>query len=386
MCAPAGPPPSTELPHCHSLLAALLRYGTTHCAPSIVSGGSSAHGPCPQGGDDAAGCERRRGGARTRGPLRVRDGHGRRSRGSLQPMAVAQPAQALQLQPTSTAAPSKPSAPPEPPTSTCAPAAAAPAAAAAIAAAGAAPAPAPPREGVLGDNCRFVFLDVGANRGITARKLFEPNLFPGAPWVSSFEQHFGSVDVVREQACSFSFEPNPKWAQELSAIADAYRKRGWKHTNVLAAAWNRDETLKFFRTANDPLETGARLSQGVAGEVEVSVAALDLAAWMRRHILPRTWPPAWGAAGKVLMKMDVEGAEWTLLCCRRSWRAGLCAAAWISWPLSGTEAHTRRTDRGPSSAGARATWEFLMSADSSCQCKIVDLDDETGAASAFPLP
>ena len=45
----------------------------------------------------------------------------------------------------------------------------------------------------LGDGCGHVYLDIGSNRGVQVRKLFEPQRYPGAPVLQLFEQLFGDV-------------------------------------------------------------------------------------------------------------------------------------------------------------------------------------------------
>ena len=42
------------------------------------------------------------------------------------------------------------------------------------------------------DGCQHVFLDVGSNIGIQIRKLYEPQLFPGAFILPVFNSLFGN--------------------------------------------------------------------------------------------------------------------------------------------------------------------------------------------------
>lgn len=93
----------------------------------------------------------------------------------------------------------------------------------------------------LGDGCCCVFLDVGANRGIQTRKLFEPDLYPDASWPAVFREKFGSIDTIRGECCSIGIEPNPMHAAELKRLQDVYNARGWRVNFVNKAAWISDD-------------------------------------------------------------------------------------------------------------------------------------------------
>ena len=43
------------------------------------------------------------------------------------------------------------------------------------------------------DGCRHVYLDMGTNRGIQIRKLYEPHLFPNAKVLPIFDKFFGPI-------------------------------------------------------------------------------------------------------------------------------------------------------------------------------------------------
>ncbi len=77
------------------------------------------------------------------------------------------------------------------------------------------------------DGCRHIFLDVGSNRGVQIRKLFQPALFPSAPIVNHFEEMFGADEDRSagwgDRVCAVAFEPNPRHAEELTRLAEHYR-------------------------------------------------------------------------------------------------------------------------------------------------------------------
>ena len=64
-------------------------------------------------------------------------------------------------------------------------------------------------------NCRKIFLDLGANIGVTVKKLFEPNRYPESTTLPYFRKTFGyqwlrqSVRKFPNRLCALGFEPNP---------------------------------------------------------------------------------------------------------------------------------------------------------------------------------
>ena len=53
------------------------------------------------------------------------------------------------------------------------------------------------------DGCLHVFLDLGSNRGLQIRKLYEPETFPLAPVLPLYEKYFGRPeDRNLQEICS----------------------------------------------------------------------------------------------------------------------------------------------------------------------------------------
>ena len=77
------------------------------------------------------------------------------------------------------------------------------------------------------DGCLHVFIDLGSNRGLQIRKLYEPHNFPLAPVLPLYEKYFGKVETRSlTELCSVSFEPNSKRAAHLRGMAEAYATCG----------------------------------------------------------------------------------------------------------------------------------------------------------------
>ena len=79
------------------------------------------------------------------------------------------------------------------------------------------------------DGCLHVFIDLGSNRGLQIRKIYETHLFPLAPILPLYERYFGVPEERKlQEICSVAFEPNPKHAQHLLDLAASYQTCGIK--------------------------------------------------------------------------------------------------------------------------------------------------------------
>ncbi|KAH3691129.1 hypothetical protein DPMN_194089 [Dreissena polymorpha] len=59
----------------------------------------------------------------------------------------------------------------------------------------------------VNQDCQFVYLDLGSNKGVQIRKLYEPSLYPGAAIIPFFDKLFGHITKSsrRGNVCSFGF-------------------------------------------------------------------------------------------------------------------------------------------------------------------------------------
>ena len=79
------------------------------------------------------------------------------------------------------------------------------------------------------DGCLHVFLDLGSNRGVQIRKLYQPYLFPGAGVLQIFDRYFGPfAERNLSEVCAVGFEPNPRHESLLKETESAYNQCGWK--------------------------------------------------------------------------------------------------------------------------------------------------------------
>ena len=180
--------------------------------------------------------------------------------------------------------------------------------------------------------CKHVYLDVGSNIGVQIRKLYEPELYPGSSILKVFDEYFGSnITTRRREVCAMGFEPNPHHMERLTMLKARYNALGWRTDFMLEAAGYRDGTAELFfdmvgkrnhsewaaGLIRNKLNQGQqRWNTGRTG-AHRKVHVFDLPQWMLKTL--DVWKQHWHkSAGdnpraSVVMKLDVEGAEYELL-------------------------------------------------------------------------
>lgn len=162
------------------------------------------------------------------------------------------------------------------------------------------------------EGCSKVFLDIGSNRGTHVRKLFEPEKYPGCPYLPLFDQAFGtsrSGPSSETGICAFGFEANPRWASTLQEIEKAYAAKGWRAKFfVPAAVGNAAGDCTYWLNDKDGQHSDWGFSSIKTNDQArpVKVPVVDLSHFMQE--LTAHAPP-----GYRLMKMDIEGDEFVVL-------------------------------------------------------------------------
>lgn len=191
----------------------------------------------------------------------------------------------------------------------------------------------PTRTPKLADGCYHVFLDVGANLGVHARFLYEPDHYPDATLARGwFDDQFGpagtatntssassSIRRDNRDICVFAFEPNPQHRERLLSLQKAYAAIGWRYTPILAGVSDHDGSMTFTHS-RDTLGRGfAARPQGKNGNSKgIDVPVHRLASWLQREVEGRVLPERVygkyaGEEPKVVMKLDVETLEYIVL-------------------------------------------------------------------------
>eukprot|EP00930_Biecheleria_cincta_P031476 TRINITY_DN2184_c0_g1_i14.p1 TRINITY_DN2184_c0_g1~~TRINITY_DN2184_c0_g1_i14.p1 ORF type:complete len:398 (+),score=55.72 TRINITY_DN2184_c0_g1_i14:28-1221(+) len=172
--------------------------------------------------------------------------------------------------------------------------------------------------------CKKVFFDVGSNVGVHVRRIFEPELYPSSPYLKILDKTFGSPEERRtdKSLCAFGIEANPKWTNRLKDIEESYGKMGWRAKWFApSAASNVDGQTVSLEVSSDGASNdwGASVHSG-GGDGMVKVTTLDIGTLIKTGIdAARRGDPRSGQEGKTdaafrtLMKMDIEGSEYTVL-------------------------------------------------------------------------
>jgi hypothetical protein len=163
-----------------------------------------------------------------------------------------------------------------------------------------------PKKGADFAHCRQVYLDVGSNIGVQVRKLFEPARYPHAEVLPLFDRHFGARRPPPPDLCAIGVELNPSHTPRLRALEAHYRHTCRYSVRFLTetAAANHNGTVDFWSDGDlAHLEWGA--STRMSDQPRQTVRALDLARFILDELLP--------FASTIVMKLDVEGAEYELL-------------------------------------------------------------------------
>ena len=260
------------------------------------------------------------------------------------------------------------------------------------------------RQLLVSHRCEAVYLDVGSNIGVQIRKLFEPHKYPGAPVHALFKETFASTDRCR--VCAIGVEPNPRHRNRLSQLQSRLAAAGAGVTVFEAAAGSADGVLTLqFGARKSNFEDAGASTLGIGryrGHDEVVVRMLRLSRLVKlvRAQLDmtarRAGTPAGQRAGKILMKLDIEGSEWTVLTDLMD-SGALCAVDGVF-----VEYHDADFERIGAQAGSlrraalatmrdavrslRAAISPALRGEGSCPARVVDLDDETFVRDPAPWP
>lgn len=180
------------------------------------------------------------------------------------------------------------------------------------------------------DGCLHVYLDLGTNRGVQVRKLYEPSLFPLAPIHATFNKYFGEAEYRDPtDICTVGFEPNPAHEQHLKEMEEAYATCGIKAIMMTRAGVGAKNKVSRFVPINTAW--GTDLGHDVMGRfmdddgniglkteennIDVQDAIEDIhvvrfSEFVLETVATRKLPiKAQVIHPKVVVKMDIEGME-----------------------------------------------------------------------------
>lgn len=183
------------------------------------------------------------------------------------------------------------------------------------------------------DGCLHVFIDLGSNRGLQIRKLYEPQTFPLAPVQELYTRHFGRPEQrVLAEICSVSFEPNSRHSEHLRQLAASYATCGIRVLVYQAGVGHRNTTTTFapfnsllgHEVGHDASarlihedETVEEFAESHFHDKEVEVEQVEVvrfASFITDVVARRQLPlSAEVTKPSVVIKADIEGAELKIL-------------------------------------------------------------------------
>ncbi len=232
--------------------------------------------------------------------------------------------------------------------------------------------------------CKYVYLDVGSNRGIQIRKMFEPQLYPDAPILPLMRRVLGPGWSTRlQEVCAIGFEPNPANTAALEELQAAYRGQGWRvhiFTGTAAAITDGEADLTLDQEAPEEFhQPGSSLVpvESYDGFAKERVKTIDLARYINEEVL------GGGEEDRpvVVMKLDLEGYEHTMMPHLLATNA-LCKLHTVFY-----EEHGWGFLQDAQGNNASFFTDFAKEHDPKlCPVKLLDKDDETYDTSTLPLP
>ncbi len=230
--------------------------------------------------------------------------------------------------------------------------------------------------------CEHLYLDVGTNRGIQIRKLYEPSLYPDAKIHKYFNEYFGEFSLEsRRKVCSIGFEPNEKWDKTLMSIEETYRRQGFHVVMFTSTAANTNgANAPFYRvkrviSKENNIEASATLFDYKSGDRQASMTgSINFVSFVNLFV------NEFRKVGKVVvMKMDVEGWEYELIPAMVV-RGAICA---VDFAFTEFHRSPSLTKMSPPDFVENLNW--MLGAVKSCPTKFVQLDDETYSNTDHPL-
>jgi hypothetical protein len=179
----------------------------------------------------------------------------------------------------------------------------------------------------MGDGCKHVYLDLGANIGVHNRFLFQPEFYPKTSMKGVFDEAFGSPKIRSRPSndsgiCTFAFEANPIHATRLRAMEECYLTRGHRLKVFVpnAVTDNEEESLYFEGKSRGKLWTAgmvvsknrSTMKARLPGYNYTEIKGVDIADFINQHIKDREYDRGNGV-GTVVAKMDIEGSEYKVL-------------------------------------------------------------------------
>ena len=210
----------------------------------------------------------------------------------------------------------------------------------------------------------------------------------------------GKKAAHTSNVCTFGFEANPDFKPRLHALEESYAEQGWRARWFNLAVSDSVGNLTFYREPKGGQLSGELESNSDGASlamrqmVGTAVNTIDLARFLQDNIVNRRIPDK-SAPATVVVKMDIEGAEFKVL--PHLMEKGLMCkghgidAMTLEWhegrdPKTYEWHHNGVEGPGPGTEAA-ALHKKVASQGGGCQpTDLLDIDDEIAAFDMLDLP
>lgn len=216
-------------------------------------------------------------------------------------------------------------------------------------------------------NCSEIFIDMGSNRGASVRKLYDVEFCRSAPLQTVFQKTFHN----RRSVCTLAFEPNAVHHEILTKIKGHFTQKGHHVHVVHAGVSNETKNQQFFTNPEHEVQDGAsiflqsRFKNPASNKARIQLVSFS-------EVLRTVFSVS---RSKVLIKMDIEGAEFDVL------ETAFFHDAICFLPADiYVEFHPRIFPRSEKVAGMDTFFKSIEKSVRNCRMNIFLLDDEKCAS------
>jgi FkbM family methyltransferase len=237
------------------------------------------------------------------------------------------------------------------------------------------------------------FIGTLLDEPIRTGKVYEPNFYPNTNGlIPYFEKYFGPDSAERKQhVCTLAFEPIPRHNERLNALQRSYQALGWPLVIFTqTAVGNEKGSAIFFVDMRQEGESSRVVAEHEKDSTRIRdkedidyVMVVDL-----NHLLNnvfRLWKvsPGYNATeSKVFAKMDIEGAEYSVLP-HMIFGDSLCHIDGIAVEYHGFQGSCfPRQPRDIDETSFGIKWLSHLK----CKTVFEDVDDESYRRDGCPLP
>lgn len=166
-------------------------------------------------------------------------------------------------------------------------------------------------------HCKHIFIDLGANRGVHGRFLFEPGFYRNARLMHEIFNRTYGTNRSNYMTYGFAFEPNPAHHQRLDTLQKVYNKFKWPYFVFLFGVSDYFGKATF-HTNFEPDANGTERHHfwGFSTSLKrpqysraIELRVVEFPTWLGRLLSCFLHPSKGIMNRKIEMKMDIVGQE-----------------------------------------------------------------------------